>query len=388
MLAVVTVGLLLTVLVWFNYSAVLPLVVEDWSLSGTEAGIIFGAFQAGYLVAIVPMGLLADRFQAKSVIGVGAIWTGIASLAFALFATGFASGAILRFVGGLGMAGVYVPGLRFVSDWYPSAERGSAMGVYVGAFSLSSGLSFLAGSSIARHLDWQSAIALTSLGALLAGPLVLLLARDSPTATTQDSLSFSLDRSILGNRSYLAAVSIYSWHSWEILGVRNWLLAFLVTVPAISSADSPVLAGSLVGIVMAVGGVGNLTGGWASDRFGRTLTVAVALAISGSISLTLIFLRGLPLWAFAPVLLVYGMALTADSAPVSTLVTEVVDDDRVGTALSLQSLVGFSATVVSPILFGIALDLKGFGIAFSTLAFGALMGLVSIGIFTRTATAA
>ena len=213
MLTVVTVGLLLTVLVWFNYSAVLPFVVEDCSLSGTEAGIIFGEFRAGYLVAIVPIGMLADRFQSKSVIGVGAIWTGIASLAFALFATGFASGTILRFVGGLGMAGVYVPGQRFVSDWYPAEECGRAMGVYVGAFSLSSRLSFLAGSSIAQQLDWQSAIAVTSLGALLAGPLVLLLVRDSPTATTQDTMSFSLDRSILGNWSYLAAVSIYSWHS-------------------------------------------------------------------------------------------------------------------------------------------------------------------------------
>lgn len=161
--------------------------------------------------------------------------------------------------------------------------------------------------------------------------------------------------------------------------MRNWLLTFLVTVPAIASVDSPVLAGSLVGVVMAIGGIGNLTGGWASDRFGRTRTVAVALAISGSISFSLIFLRGLPLWTLTPVLLLYGMALTADSAPVSTLVTEVVDDDRVSTALSLQSLVGFSATVVSPILFGIA---------FSTLAFGALMGLVSIGTFARTATAA
>jgi MFS family permease len=375
MLAVVTGGLLLTVLVWFNYSAVLPAVVEDWGLTGTEAGVIFGAFQAGYLVAIVPMGALADRYAPNRVIGAGAVGTGLASLAFGALATGFLSGTLLRFLGGAAMAGVYVPGLRFVSDWYPPESRGRAMGAYVGAFSLSSGLSFLFGTGIAEAAGWRLAIGLTSLGALVAGPLVYGLARDSPRATSADSLSVSLDRRLLGNRSYLAAVGIYSWHSWEILGVRNWLLAFLVTVPAIQAADSAVLAGAVVGLTMAVGGLGNLAGGWLSDRLGRARTIALALALSGTISLSLGLLGGLPLRALVPLLLVYGMVLTADSAPTSTLITEVVAEERVATALSLQSFVGFSATVVSPVAFGLALDHSGFVVAFWTLGFGAFVGL-------------
>ena len=384
MLAVVTTGLLLSVLVWFNYSAVLPLIVEDWGLSGTRAGIIFGAFQAGYLLAIIPMGVLADRYPSRFVIGLGAVGTGLASLAFAAFASDFLGGTVLRFVGGMAMAGVYVPGMRFVCDWYPSADRGRAMGVYVGAFSLSSGLSFLLSSNIAAAADWRVAIGATSLGAIVAGPLVFGLARDSPTATTRDSLSFSLDRSVLGNRSYLAAVGIYSWHSWELLGVRNWLLAFLVTVPAVAASDSSLLAGTLVGVTMAVGGLGNLVGGWLSDAVGRPPTIALALGISAAISLSLVALGGLPLWALTPVLLVYGVALTADSAPTSTVITEVVDDDRVATALSVQSFVGFSATVVSPVAFGLALDTSGFALAFATLAFGAVMGLLSTGLFYWT----
>ena len=72
MLAVACVALFLSVLVWFNYSAVLPLVVEEWGLSGTRAGVVFGAFQAGYLLAIVPAGLLVDRHSARYVVAVGA----------------------------------------------------------------------------------------------------------------------------------------------------------------------------------------------------------------------------------------------------------------------------------------------------------------------------
>ena len=58
-LVVISAALFVSVLVWFNYSAVLPLIVEEWGLSGIQAGIVFGAFQAGYLVAILPAGRLA-----------------------------------------------------------------------------------------------------------------------------------------------------------------------------------------------------------------------------------------------------------------------------------------------------------------------------------------
>lgn len=47
MLAVASVALFLSVLVWFNYSAVLPLVVEEWGLSGIRAGVVFGDGRSG-----------------------------------------------------------------------------------------------------------------------------------------------------------------------------------------------------------------------------------------------------------------------------------------------------------------------------------------------------
>lgn len=139
-LVVASTALFFSVLVWFNYSAVLPLAVEEWGLSGLEAGIIFGAFQAGYLVAIVPAGWLADRNSPRWVIAVGAFGTGLPSLAFAVVADGFVTGTLLRFLSGVFVAGVYVPGMRLVSDWFPESIRGRAMGLYIGTYELGSGL--------------------------------------------------------------------------------------------------------------------------------------------------------------------------------------------------------------------------------------------------------
>jgi len=379
-LVVVSSALLLSVLTWFNYSAVLPLVVSDWGLSGLAAGVIFGAFQAGYLLAIVPVGALADSRSPRWIIAAGATGTGLASLGFALLAQGAVSGVVLRGVAGAFMAGVYVPGMRLLADWYPERDRGRALGLYVGTFSVGSGLTYLVGSSVAAATDWRTAVAATSVGALFVAPGVLLLTRDHPTATGRPG-GFSL--AVLRNRSYLAAVSVYSWHNWELFGVRNWIVAFLVATPAVAAAGSASLAGTIAGVMIALGGLGNVLGGSLSDRLGRTRVVAAALAASGLVSLFLGGLGWLPLPALVGLVVLYGVALTADSAPISTAVTELVEDDQVGAALSVQSFVGFSTTVVSPVVFGAALDAGGFDLAFPTLAAGAALGLASVLVLRR-----
>jgi len=393
-------ALFLSVLVWFNYSAVLPVVVEEWGLSGLRAGVVFGAFQAGYLTTILPAGWLADRRSPRWVVAVGAVGAGGWSLGFAALAGGFVSGTVLRFLSGAFIAGVYVPGMRFVSDWFPPADRGRAMGLYVGTFSLASGLSFVVSTSVATAVDWRAAVAVTSVGALLAPLLILGLATDSPTrvARTDGPKSGTdapeagadgaggprLDLSVLRNRRYRHAVSVYAWHNWELFGMRNWLLAFLLVTPAIGTLDaSATAAGLLVGAVVAMSAPGNVLGGYASDRIGRTTAVGLGLAASGLTSLALGWLGWLPLPALVAVLLGYGVVISVDSAPTSTLVTEVVDDERVGAALSLQSFAGFIPTVISPAVFGLALDYGGYRLAFPTLAAGAALGLGSVLVLRR-----
>lgn len=380
-LAVASATLLAAVLVWFNYSALLPLIVDDWGLSGVQAGAVFAAFQAGYVVAILPAGRLADRFSTRGVVAAGASGTGVASLGFAALATGFWSGVGLRAVAGVFMAGVYVPGMRLLSEWYPAADRGTALGVYAGAFSLSTGLSFLLSSAVASALDWRVAIGATSVAAVVAGPVLLATTRDHPEATNH---ARPFDLSVLRDRSYRYAVGIYAGHTWELFGARNWIQAFLVAAPAVAATDDPTLVGGLIaGTALSLGGLGNLAGGWASDRLGRLPTITGSLGISTAVSLVLGYLVDLPLAVLAAVVVVYGLALVADSSPTSTAVTEVAPDEHVGVALAVQTLVGFSMTAVSPVVFGLALDWGGYRAAFPTLALGGLAALASARLLAR-----
>lgn len=328
-------------------------------------------------MTIIPAGWLVDRYSPRWVIAVGATGTGLPTLAFAAVADGFLVGTFLRFLSGLFVAGVFVPRMRFVSDWYPENARGRALGLYIGTYELGAGLSFVFATVAAEAVDWRLAIAVTSIGALFVAPLVLRLTHDNPKRTTSSTGGFDL--SVLRNREYLLAVSIYSWHNWELFGVRNWLLAFLIAVPAFAAVDSAILLGLVVGAMIVMSGVGNVAGGWFSDCIGRPQTIAPGLGVGALFSLIFGLLGGLPLAVLIAVTLAYGIVLALDSAPTSTFVTEVVADDHVGTPLSIQSLAGFPTTVISPVVFGLALDRGGFTAAFPTLAAGALLGLLSVG---------
>lgn len=381
-LVVTAATLFCSVLIWFNYAAVLPQVTAEWSLTGIEAGAVFGAFQVGYLLSILPAGWLADRYSPRWVIAVGAAGTALPSLAFAAVADGVGLGVSLRFLSGLFVAGVYVPGMRFLSDWHPETVRGRALGAYIGTFELGSGLSFVFATAVAEAVDWRVAIAATSVSALVISPLIVVATRDAPDRV--EPTRSGIDWSLFRNRPYLLAVGIYAWHNWELFGVRGWLLAFLVATPAFAATGSTVIPGLLVGAMIVASGVGNLAGGWLSDRIDRRAVLAVGLGTSAFLSAVFGFVGGLPTPLLVGVVLVYGLVLALDSAPTSTLVTEVVDDEHVGTALSMQSLIGFSTTIISPVVFGIALDRGGYTVAFATLAAGALVGLGFVGFLGRT----
>ncbi|MFW6002999.1 MAG: MFS transporter [Halanaeroarchaeum sp.] len=381
-LVVTAATLFCSVLIWFNYAAVLPQVTAEWSLTGIEAGAVFGAFQVGYLLSILPAGWLADRYSPRWVIAVGAAGTALPSLAFAAVADGVGLGVSLRFLSGLFVAGVYVPGMRFLSDWHPETVRGRALGAYIGTFELGSGLSFVFATAVAEAVDWRVAIAATSVSALVISPLIVVATRDAPDRV--EPTRSGIDWSLFRNRPYLLAVGIYAWHNWELFGVRGWLLAFLVATPAFAATGSTVIPGLLVGAMIVASGVGNLAGGWLSDRIDRRAVLAVGLGASAFLSAVFGFVGGLPTPLLVGVVLVYGLVLALDSAPTSTLVTEVVDDEHVGTALSMQSLIGFSTTIISPVVFGIALDRGGYTVAFATLAAGALVGLGFVGFLGRT----
>lgn len=384
-----------TMLVFLNYSAVLPLLQAEWHLSSTEAGLIYSAYQIGYIALVVVLSTLTDYVGAKPVYVGSALWAGLANLLFSFYARDLASAAILRTLTGFGLAGTYMPGLRLVSEKFASERRGRAVGLYVAAFGLGGALSLLLTGLVASLASWRRAFVVTSFGPLAGGAIALaLLKGEGEVRRTPRPRLAEVKENVFRNQPALLMIFGYVVHMWELYGMRGWLPAFLTARLVRSGRRLATAAGfgaSLSAAVMVAGAVSTALAGYLSDRFGRVRTI-VALMLASSLVTSLLG------WAWPlPFALVVGLSFvssfltTADSSVLSTSVTELVPGESLGVAQALQSFLGFGAASISSLVFGYVLDLTNdstaltnlgylphWGWAFSILGLGALVGPLAL----------
>jgi MFS family permease len=106
--------------------------------------------------------------------------------------------------------------------------------------------------------------------------------------------------------------------------------------------------------------------------------VTVALAASGSCCLLVGLLFGQSMWMLAPLALVWGFFVVADSAQFSALVTESVPPHAVGTALTIQVSLGFLLTMFPMQLVPALARDGGWRWAFAILSLGPAAGIWAI----------
>jgi MFS family permease len=164
---------------------------------------------------------------------------------------------------------------------------------------------------------------------------------------------------------------------WELYAMWVWFLVFFSDELASRGASAGSAAYATFAVV-GVGGLGCWAGGILGDRWGRTGTTALMMAVSGTCCVLVGLLFGAPAWLVLLVGLVWGFAIVADSAQFSTMVTELADQAYVGTALTLQLALGFTLTVATIWLIPVLEDAFGWRWAFAFLAPGPALGVVAM----------
>ena len=387
---------LFIMLVFINYSAILPLLKVDWGMSNTQAGIIFSAYQLGYIASGVLLSTLSDRFNIRNIFVTAAIWSGVANLLFALYADDFTSGLILRCLTGIGMGGTYMPGLKLVAERFESHRRGKAIGIYVGSLVFGASLSLVVPGTVAAAWGWRTAMAVCSVGVFIGAALSLPTFRGyRPTRAEPSPKGFSGE--ILANRSALLVILGYASHMWEMYGMRSWLAPFFaaaMTGWGMAAGQATARASMIAAVLVGLGTFSTAITGTLSDRFGRTTTVTVVMLGSALCSFLFGWLINTNLWLTLLIGVLYGWLIVAESPVFSTGLTELVAPGYLGAAMGLQSLVGYTMGMISPAVFGWALDrfqdwqpLPGingaWGIAFTTVGAGALFGPVCMWLLRR-----
>lgn len=376
-------------LIFTAYAAVIPSLMLEWSMSASEAGLIQSAWHAGYLVSLFTIGFLADRYGAKRVFLTSSVAASASAILFALLATDFPSAVLLYGLAGLFSGGSYTPGLTLISERFPTARRGRAMGFFLAAASFGYALSLVVTAVLVPLVGWRGALFANACGPVVGMLLALYALRVTPNVVHPDAPGKAASNPIavvMKNKPAMLCIWAYTWHSWELLGLKAWLPAFFAAA-AFLSGSSAIEAASIGAALTAISYFtsmgGSLAGGWLSDRKGRTWTILLMSIASMACSFSLGWLVGAPLWVLTVVAAVYSLTAIGDSSVYSTVITEVVPPRHIGAAYSVRSVLGFGAGALSPWVFGLVLDWAGanvsspvwvWGLAWCSLGVGALLG--------------
>lgn len=380
MLGILAVAELLGMSLWFTASAVSPQLQELWLLDGQQVGWLTTVVQLGFVAGAACAALLnfADVFPSRTYFAVSAAFGALAN-ATLLIAPGYEAALLLRFLTGFFLAGVYPPAMKMIATWFRSS-RGLAIGTIVGALTVGKATPYLVrafGGAELHHV-----VLAASAAALLAALLVAFGYRDGPFPFARRPFSWGLVGTVLRHRETRLATGGYLGHMWELYAVWTWIPAFLAASAAHRYAGADASSAVPVDLIafgaIAAGGAGCLWGGWAADRFGRGRVVNASMAISGSCALLAGLLFGATLWLLVPLVLVWGFFVVADSAQFSALVTEVAPGHAVGTALTLQTSLGFLLTMVTIQVVPALAEAGGWAWAFPVLALGPAFGIVAI----------
>jgi MFS family permease len=366
---------------WFSATAVIPALRTTWMSTHAQAWLSM-AVTLGFVVGtIVSAALtLADFAGARRLFVLTAIGGAVVNAALLIVIESLPLVLVARFLTGLAMAGTYPPAMKLAASWF-AADRGLAVGSLVGALTLGGALPHLI--NFAGGLAWAPVIAGTSLAALGAAMVMATVVKDGPHVQARAPFSPGCVRELVRSRGVVLASLGYFGHMWELYAMWTWIgLYLLEAFTRAGLPAAPRLGAIATAVVIGAGAASCVLAGFMADRVGRTAVTMLSMVGSGTCAAVIGLAFGRPGWLVL-VALVWGFTIVADSAQFSASVTELAPPPYVGTALSLQTSLGFLLTLLSTWLVPRAVEAWDWPWAFAFLAPGPFLGTLAMALLRR-----
>jgi MFS family permease len=371
-LALVALAELLAMGLWFGVSAVAPQIAREWNLDSATTAWLTLAVQLGFVAGTLLSATLnlPDIIRVRYLFAQCALLGAIANALLAWMATSIATVIVLRFLTGVFLAGVYPPGMKIIATWFKTG-RGFALGVLIGALTLGKASPYLINVIGSSH--WRVNVGILSVLAVASSILVLRFVGEGPYALPNQPFDLTQITRVFSNRGVRLANFGYFGHMWELYAMWTW-----APVMIRASGVKPWIAETASFAMIGAGAIGCIVAGLLADRIGRPIVASAAMAGSGACCLVIGLFFGKAPLALLVVATFWGATVVADSAQFSACVTEFGDPRYLGTALTLQTCIGFLITTVSIRMMPLLVARVGWEWAFAFLAPGPVLGIIAM----------
>ncbi|MDV6244898.1 MFS transporter [Rhodococcus opacus] len=360
--------------VWFSSAAVMPGLQQEWGISASAGAWLTMSTQIGFSIGALAFAVsgIFEKIAPHRLLGFSALGASTLTLAVATVASSLPTAVGLRFLTGVCLAGVYPVGLRLVASW-SLRDRAQALGVLGGGLAVGSALPHLVNGF--GPWPWRTVMVCAAAACALAGVIGLCAVRPGRRASVQPRQhGAGAVRQLISQPVSRYACLGYFGHMFELYAVWAWLPMFALRS---RGDEQPSAAMSIMLFVsLGIGGlIGCVVWGRMADRSGRHLMAGTALAISGTCCLVSPLMFSVDTTLQVPFLFVWGAAVIADSGIFSTILSASTAGGSVGTALAVQTSIGFMITLITIQLTPVIADSIGWRYALVYLVAGPLFGI-------------
>lgn len=278
--------------------------LDEMNVSKEKIGGVLGAFFFTYALMQIPSGWASDRFGARRMLTIYIVLWSLMT-AFTGLATSIGGILIARLACGVGQAGAYPTSSGVIRKWFSLDRRATASSCISFGGRLGGALApYITALLILQLSGWRPVLFIYGLIGIFIAVAYWLIVRDSPSdhsgvndaersliGKLQDDRKTSakeilpmLGACTLSRSLWLSSVSQFCVNiGWAFL--ITWLPTYLKE----SKGVDPVQGAAMVSGILAIGMLGQLIGGWASDRsvaifglrWGRVLPLAMSSTIAG-----------------------------------------------------------------------------------------------------------